>query len=178
MSLAIRQALPGDAHALCRAERETSTTPGLLVSLPHEFSEDAFKEKISWLSTAGIYLVAELDGRPCGHACLEPMQLQSRSHVFSLTMVVHPGYVGKGVGAALMSALSSWAEQQAQLEKIELLVRESNVVARKLYQQFGFIEEGRFERRLKLADGKYLADIAMARFFPSLIPATALKPFL
>lgn len=65
-----------------------------------------------------------------------------------------------------MRALLSWAEQQPQLEKIELLVRERNSVARKLYQQFGFVEEGRFERRIKLADGSYLADIAMARFFP------------
>ena len=160
-----RHAVPGDAQALCAAERETSKTPGLLVSLPHEFSESSFENKIAWLATAGVYLVAEMGGEMAGHALLEPMPLRATSHVFSLTIVVHPGHTGRGVGTHLMHAVLHWAGRHPAVEKIELRVRETNAVARRLYQRFGFIEEGRFEKRLKLADGTYLADICMARFF-------------
>jgi putative acetyltransferase len=49
------------------------------------------------------------------------------------------------------------------MEKLELRVREGNTEALRLYQQFGFVEEGRFEKRIKLADGSCLADISMAK---------------
>lgn len=101
-SLHVRAAVADDAPALYVAERDTSTTPGLLVSQPHELSAAAFREKISWLSQAGLYLVAtaDTDADPLAHACLEPLPLQSRAHVFSLTIVVHPGH-RDGVDARL-----------------------------------------------------------------------------
>lgn len=92
------------------------------------------------------------------------MPLQAMSHVFSLTVVVHPGYTGRGIGSALMSHVLTWAEDNPLVEKVELRVRESNAVARRLYARFCFVEEGRFERRIKLRDGTYVADISMARF--------------
>ena len=159
-----RHAVPGDAQALCAAERETSMTPGLLISRPDEFSASSFESRIVWLATAGVYLVAERSGVIAGHALLEPMPLSSLSHVFSLTIVVHPGQTGHGVGTHLMRAVLHWAEHHPAVEKIELRVRETNAVARHLYRRFGFIEEGRFEKHLKLPDGTYLADISMARF--------------
>jgi len=162
--IAVRNALPADAPVLCLAEQETSRTPGLLISLPHEFSEADFRSKIVRLADAGIYLVAEIDGNTAGHALLEPMPLDSMSHVFSLTIVVHPGYTRRGVGTRLMTALFDWAAHHPHVKKIELRVREANAVALRLYQRFGFVEEGRFEKRIKLPDGNYLADISMARF--------------
>ena len=150
--------------ALCHAERTTSETPGLLVSHPEELSEQSFREKILWLSEAGIYAVAEIDGTPVGHALLEPGTLRAMAHVFSLTIVVHPGNIGRGIGTALMEFLLAWADGHREVEKIELRVREGNLAARRLYARFGFVEEGRFSQRLKLPDGAYLADISMAKF--------------
>ena len=163
-TLNIRNATKADAPALCSAERQTATTPGLLVSRPHEFHEAAFEHKIEALSTKGAYLVAEVDGAPVGHALLEPLGLDSMEHVFTLTIVVHPGHLGLGIGTALMSALLQWADRTPAVEKIELRVRETNRRARALYAYFGFVEEGRFEKRIRLPDGSYLADISMARF--------------
>ncbi|WP_050478254.1 GNAT family N-acetyltransferase [Herbaspirillum rhizosphaerae] len=163
-TITTRHAVPGDAQALCAAERKTGKTPGLLISLPHEFSVSSFEDKIAWLATAGVYLVAELNGEMAGHALLEPLPLSAMSHVFSLTVVVHPGHTGRGVGTHLMGAVLQWSEDHPAVEKIELRVRESNAVARHLYRRFGFVEEGRFEKRIKLPDGTYLADVCMARF--------------
>lgn len=160
----IRIAALADAEALCAAERETSKTPGQLLSRPHEFLVANFRDKIAQLATAGRYAVAEVDRQPVGHAVLEPMAPASLAHVFSLTIVVHPGHSGRGIGSALMAYLMDWAERNDNVEKLELRVRASNLRARALYQRFGFVEEGRFEKRIKLPDGSYLADISMARF--------------
>ncbi|MCA1326292.1 GNAT family N-acetyltransferase [Herbaspirillum sp. alder98] len=159
----IRHARAEDATTLYRAEHATSQKPGLLISHPEELSEDSFHEKLLWLNEAGIYVVAEIDGVPAGHASLEPGALRAMAHVFSLTIVVHPGHTGRGIGTALMESLLAWADKHPAVEKIELRVREGNLVAQRLYARFGFVEEGRFAKRIRLADGTYLADIAMAK---------------
>ena len=163
-TLKIRKATKADAPALCSAERTTAATPGLLVSRPYEFHESAFAQKIEVLSTKGVYLVAEVNGEPVGHALLEPLELESSAHMFTLTIVVHPGHLGLGIGTALMTALLEWADRTPAVEKIELRVRATNNRARALYARFGFVQEGRFEKRIRLPDGSYLDDISMARF--------------
>ncbi|HET7922997.1 MAG TPA: GNAT family N-acetyltransferase, partial [Gammaproteobacteria bacterium] len=162
--LVLRTAVAGDAAVLAAAEAETARTPGLLVSQPGELSAEAFADKITLLATRGQYLVAERDGRPVGHALLEPMPLAALQHVFQLTIVVHPGQTGHGIGKTLMQALLKWAEQDARVGKIELRVRSSNRAAIGLYQHFGFVEEGRFHAQLRLPDGESLDDLAMAWF--------------
>jgi ribosomal protein S18 acetylase RimI-like enzyme len=95
---------------------------------------------------------------------LEPMGLQATSHVFRLTVVVHPGYLDRGIGAELMRDLLEWAEQTPRVGKIELLVRATNERAIRLYSKLGFVEEGRFRNRVRLQDGSFVDDIAMAWF--------------
>src|SRR5687767_2551308 len=108
--ITVRQALVEDAPALCAAEQETSRTPGLLVSQPDELSPESFASQIAALSDwSGCYVVVEEDGRILGHALLRPMDLRATSHVFRLTIVVHPGHTDHGVGTALMNALADWA---------------------------------------------------------------------
>lgn len=160
----IRRAGRGDASALCAAEKATALTPGLLVSQPHELQVDAFEQKIEFLEQEGMYLVAEREGVLVGHALLEPMVLIAQAHVFSLTIVVHPGHLEHGIGTALMVELMGWAENNPRVEKIELRVRATNARALALYKRFGFVEEGRFERRIRLPDGSYIDDVLMARF--------------
>ncbi|MBS0556483.1 MAG: GNAT family N-acetyltransferase [Proteobacteria bacterium] len=163
--LAIRAARVADAPILCAAERETARVPGRLVSLPDELCEDAFARRIEELASAGSYLVAERDGAIVGHALLERAGPQAAlAHVRSLTIVVHPGHTGQGIGTALMRALLDWARANRHVERIELRVRETNAAAIHLYGKCGFTEETRFRHRLKLADGRYLDDIGMACF--------------
>jgi putative acetyltransferase len=164
-NLTTRQARVSDASLLCAAERVTARVPGHLVSLPHELDEEAFARKIAELAEAGSYLVAERDGAVIGHALLDFAGPQAAlAHVRTLTIVVHPRHTGQGVGTALMHALLDRARADPQVERVELRVRETNVAAIRLYKKFGFTEESRFCRRLRLADGKYLDDIGMTWF--------------
>jgi len=95
---------------------------------------------------------------------LDPMPLEALSHVFRLTIVVHPGFRHQGVGEALMRDLMVWAKQTPRVGKIELLVRATNERAIRLYLKLGFVEEGRFRNRVRLPDGSFLDDLAMAWF--------------
>jgi RimJ/RimL family protein N-acetyltransferase len=160
----IRAARNEDAAILAAAERATAETPGLLVSRPSELVLESFEKKIVDLSKVGRYIVAEKDGKIVGHALLDPMPLEAISHVFRLTIVVHPGFLGQGIGISLMRDLMEWANQSPPVKKIELLVRATNARAIHLYSKLGFIEEGRFRNRVRLPDDELVDDIAMAWF--------------
>jgi len=160
----IRPATPEDAEALAQAEHDTAAAQeGLLAARPGEIPAEAFRAKIEALTGRGLYVVAEEDGRPVGHLLLDPMGLASVRHVVQLTIVVHPGHTGRGLGRALMEHAIEWARNTAGVEKIELRVRATNPRALALYASLGFVEEGRMKDRIKLSNG-YADDICMALF--------------
>ena len=161
----IREARVDDAPILCAAEQEIARNPGLLVSQPDELTTRAFASTIATLAGGGgCYLVAEDEGRIVGHAFLQPMELRAVSHVFRLTIVVHPGHWRRGIGTLLMKALARWATDAPAVHKIELIVRSTNDPAKRLYAKLGFTEEGRFRDRIRLADGRFIDDVTMAWF--------------
>jgi putative acetyltransferase len=127
---------------------------------------ESFEKKIVELSKLGRYIVAEKDGKIVGHAFLDPMPLEATAHVFRLNIVMHPGFLGQGIGTALMRDLMDLAQQTPRVRKIELLVRATNERAIQLYSKLGFVEEGRFRNRVRLPDSSFIDDIAMA-WFPS-----------
>ena len=86
------------------------------------------------------------------------------SHVLTdLTVAVHPDWQGKGLGSLLFGALIEAArEMTPRITRIELMAREGNTGAIRLYQRLGFKIEGRFAGRVHLPDGTIEDDIAMA----------------
>jgi ribosomal protein S18 acetylase RimI-like enzyme len=162
--LQIRIATQADATAIWQAEVETAGVPGQLVSRPGELALESFEIKIRELASSGRFVVAEDGGTLRGHALLEPMPLEAVRHVSRLTVVVHPGHTRQSVGTALISHLQNNAGGPPKVRKIELLVRASNTSAIRLYRRLGFIEEGRLAQRVRLPDGTFVDDLAMAWF--------------
>ena len=162
--LLIRRARRDEGPALAHAQRVIARTPGQLASTPDELRDEDFTKRIAALNASerGLFVVAESDGVVVGHALLDPLKLAVTSHVVSLTIAVHEGAQGRGVGRRLMTYLVDWARTNAGVEKIELQVRSANARAIALYQSLGFQEEGRKTKRLKLSDGRYLDDVYMA----------------
>jgi putative acetyltransferase len=160
----IRPATENDAEAIAAAEQQTAAAQeGLLASRPHEISADAVRSKIVSMRDNGLFIVLEEKGEVLGHLLLERMDLESTRHVVRLTIVVHPGYTGKGHGRQLMDHAIAWAVQSEDVEKIELNVRPNNSRAVKLYESCGFEVEGVYRDRIKLTHG-YADDVAMALF--------------
>jgi len=160
----IRKAKPEDAALLAEAEREIAKIPGRLAPRPEELKDENVREKISSLSQndSGIYLVLEKNGSILGHAFLEAHKLAVTAHVVFLTIAIHEGHQGIGLGKILMQELIEWAKSQEKIEKLELQVRSSNTRAIRLYESLGFIEEGRKTKRLKYGINDYQDDIYMA----------------
>lgn len=160
----IRPAREDDAQQLAQAEYETAAAQeGLLAARPHEISVEAFRSKIERLRDAGLYIVLESGDRLVGHLLLDPLEIASIRHVAQLTIVVHPGYTGRGYGKLLLLHAIEWARSSVVIEKIELRVRASNTRAIRLYESLGFEREGVLRRRIKTSAG-YLDDICMALF--------------
>jgi putative acetyltransferase len=162
--LILRTARDADAETIAAAETETARTPGLLIGRPGEIPLEAYRAKIVKLATQGRYIVAEQDGGIIGHALLDPMPMRANAHVHLLTIVVHPGHVGRGVGEAMLRDLLDWAGRDPRIGKVELNARAGNERALRLYRRCGFVEEARFRRRVRRTDEVYEDDIGMAWF--------------
>ena len=127
--------------------------------------------------TAGsseIVLAAVLDDKPVGLAGLHPVGASvRRRHVMSLGITVSRAHQGQGVGHALMAALLDYADNWAQILRVELTVFHDNQRAIRLYERHGFAPEGRF-KAYALRGGEYTDVLAMARLHPKppQLPAT------
>ena len=96
----LRDARVEDAPVLVEAEQTIASRPGFLASRPEELLEVNFRSMIEKLTGRddGEYLVAESQGRLLGHALLVPMALAATRRIVRLTIVVHPGNEGQGIG--------------------------------------------------------------------------------
>ena len=111
-----------------------------------------------------LLLVAEWDGSFVGASRLFPGAENTLSrHAAQLGMFVLPPYRCKGIGRSLLKYMISWATD-IKLEKVFLSVFSTNQPAIRLYQKFGFVEEGRQLSQIKLADGQYVDLLLMAYF--------------
>lgn len=168
VSCSIRDARAEDAPLLAEAQRAIARTPGRLASRPDEIHDQMLRDMIVKLAAGGVdsgrgaFIVAERGGAPIGHAILKPRDLAVTAHVVDLSLVVHEGHQGQGVGKMLMTALIHRARSNPRVEKIELHVRSSNERAIGLYRSLGFVEEGRKIQRIKLGPNEYLDDVYMA----------------
>jgi ribosomal protein S18 acetylase RimI-like enzyme len=170
----IRAGRLADAAPAARIERSVSAVPGLLVAQASELPA-AYERRLIALAQArhGVYLVAEDNRKLVGFASLRPMDLIATAHVYRLSIVVALSHVGRGIGKRLMRDLLARARRMRRILKVELLVRASNIRARRLYESFGFRTEGRLRYRVCLPDGSFMDDLSMA-WFPRKMPANNL----
>jgi putative acetyltransferase len=162
-ALTIRPARRADAPVLAQAQRAIALTPGLLASQPEEITDERIAQKIELLAQAGngCFLVAEAEQHIVGHGLLDPLPLAALRHVVHLTLVTHLGWQSRGVGRTILANLIAWARAAPNVGKIELNVRAPNQVAQGLYRKQGFIEIGRWQRRIQIGPDRFVDDVCM-----------------
>ena len=167
MTLTLRRAKPSDAATMAEQLAEPDTFPGLL-QLPYA-NVELWQQRLSAPPVPGspeLLLLAERDGHVVGNAGLHPVGAQvRRRHAMMLGISVSPSAQGQGVGHALMAALLDYADNWAQVLRIELTVFHDNAPAIRLYERHGFELEGRF-KAYALRNGEYVDALAMARLHP------------
>ena len=84
------------------------------------------------------------------------------SHSGFIILGVHDDYRRQGVGQALLAALIDIADNWLGLIRLDLTVNVDNEAAIKLYERYGFENEGR-QRAAALRDGKLVDAFMMAR---------------
>lgn len=165
MSVAIRASTLADAPAILALHLAAASRGGGLAREPDEMSLEPIEAALAKALATGVALSAWTEDTIAGeiHACrLGPRQFDNS--LTELTVAVHPDAQGQGVGAALFEALYVEARKLPGLTRVELMCREGNAPAVRLYQRLGFVIEGRFVRRVVLSDGTVEDDLAMAKF--------------
>jgi ribosomal protein S18 acetylase RimI-like enzyme len=112
-----------------------------------------------------IRLVALSSSQIVGWCDIETHTREGFRHVGKLGMGILKDYRGQGLGRALLEATLAAAREQ-KLERVELEVYASNLVAIRLYETYGFQLEGRKQKARKL-DGSYDDIIVVALLFDS-----------
>jgi ribosomal protein S18 acetylase RimI-like enzyme len=165
MGVEIRATTMADAPAVCDLHRATAAAPGGLAREPDEIGLGWIEQVVAQALRAGVAIGAWSDGELAGELHAPRMGPRQFAHVLSdLTIAVHPDWQGQGLGARLFEALFAEAARlRPKVERIELMVREGNAGAIRLYERMGFVVDGRFEGRVRLPDGTLEADLAMGK---------------
>ena len=139
---------------------------GGLGRLPHEMDLVWMEQTLSGALSGGLAIGAWESVRLIGMIKVSRMASVQFQHILSdLTVAVAPEWQGRGIGPRLFTQLlNDAATLDPKVERVELLVREGLDHAIRLYERAGFCIEGRFERRFRLANGTYDADLQMVLF--------------
>jgi ribosomal-protein-alanine N-acetyltransferase len=105
------------------------------LSFPSAWSAESYLRDLR--NRNSHYVVARLDGDIIGYAGM--WLIADEAHIS--TLAVHPTYRGRGLGRRMLAHLLEVAQERGASE-ITLEAREANLVARRLYEKFGFQSRG------------------------------------
>ena len=160
-AITIRRATAADAADVTSIYQGPAAMAGTF-QLPYP-AESTWAERLANPAPGTWLLAAEVEGRVVGLAGLHGNPgVARRNHAASIGIGVHDAWQGRGVGTALMRAIVDLADNWLNVLRLELSVYGDNEAARRLYERFGFVEEGRF-RAYAYRNGEFVDAIAMAR---------------
>ncbi|GAA3923069.1 GNAT family N-acetyltransferase [Hymenobacter algoricola] len=162
----IRAATLADAAAIETLYRTVAEQGGGLARSSAEITADYVQAFLTRSLADGVVLVVE---QPEGAGLAGEIHaygsgLRIFAHVLGeLTLAIHPRHQGQKLGYQLFTALLTAVRQRLpHVQRVELLVRESNQRAIALYEKLGFEREGRLLGRVCTGPGQFEADIPMA----------------
>ncbi|MFW5993917.1 MAG: GNAT family N-acetyltransferase [Halanaerobiaceae bacterium] len=166
----ISNAGPDDAKELLNYMKQVFSETEFLLREPGEFEmtvkeEEEFLEKMNQ-SENNLFILARVDGRIVGSLGFTGSELNRYSHQGEFGMSVLREYWGNGIGSLLIETLINWAADNG-ITRISLRVDEDNERGIRLYEKFGFQQEGILKNKKRLADGTYRNEYVMAKLIAS-----------
>jgi RimJ/RimL family protein N-acetyltransferase len=154
----IREAKPEDAAAfLALYERINSETHFMLFEsgeLQVSVETQSHQIEQSAASGSGVIVLSEINGQLVGFARASRSVGRRQAHCLYIGIGVLQAWVGRGIGAQLMTAVEQWAHAR-RFHRLELMVNVSNHPAIALYKSLGFEREGVRRHGFKI-DGEYI----------------------
>jgi RimJ/RimL family protein N-acetyltransferase len=164
----VRRAEPSDAEGLTRLGEAVGSEPeGWLVTTNGwraVSDERRYLRAIRRYPNAAVF-VAEDEGRIVGRLSIARDQHPASRHVADLGLMVAMSYRRQGIGTRLLEAALDWA-RHSEVRKLELHVFPHNEAAIKLYEKFGFVQEG-YRRGHYRRGNEFVDAILMAYEIPA-----------
>ncbi len=161
----IREATPDDAAAFLAYLRAILEEPASMIPLaPDELrtvTEQAAMFAAHAAAANSVFLLAFEGDALVGNLNLSGLPRRALRHVAYLGMGVARSHRGRGLGTRLMREALAYADAHA-IMRVELDVYVRNAPAIALYENCGFVIEGR-RAKMVFVDGEYLDDLHMAR---------------
>ena len=161
----IRRPTENDAADIINYSRTMFASTDQLLTTLEEYSITIENEK-GWINSFNEnpnakILMAELNNQIIGLLFFVANPKKKNSHTGEFGVSVHPEFQGINVGRFLVEALLAWARGNSKIEKIYLNVFDTNRPAIKLYEDLGFMVEGRHVKAVKQLNGEYVDILQM-----------------
>ena len=176
MGVIIREATVGDVEGIISYMKELVEEPGLYIAFePGEFNPPVEAE-VRWIedhakAENSVILLAVAtesegerrnldDGELVGLLNCWGGQRRTFRHETTLGISVKAGWRGQGTGRRMMERALEWARGSGVVKRVQLEVIDENVRAQKLYEELGFVEEGRRKRAFR-KQGRWMDSVVM-----------------
>lgn len=167
--LRIREAKTDDASSLLDMFRKAVCETDFLMTTPGEAFNLTIEQERDFLSgyirnRNQLFLVGEVDGKMAGTLSVTQAKLRKQQHVGEFGIVVLQQYWNMGIARRLINSMMQWAAENEIIHYIHLKVMANNDKAIRLYQQFGFLEEGRNKKAVCQSPDNYQDIIIMGKW--------------
>ena len=131
--------------------------------LYEQMSIDEFRPVFTELQEKGyLYVYQDQEGVPVGMFKLVPQQYRNSHVVYLGGLAIDPLFAGKGFARRMLQEIKERAIQKG-FTRIELTVAVINEKAFRLYEQAGFLHEGRLRNFTFLAsENRYIDEVIMS----------------
>ena len=159
----IRKTIISDIDKVYSLYIATASIPGGLARNKEEITKEYIFNFISKSIERGLSLVIEKNGEISAEIHAYRADIKVFHHVLSeLTICVHPDRQGESLGRKIFSEFMRIVQTEMKdIQRVELIARESNIKAIKFYQSLGFEIEGCLRNRIDGILGGLENDIPM-----------------
>lgn len=151
----IREAVSDDAPALLEMFRKAVRETDFLMSTPEEADKITELQEKQFISKYeknenSLFLLAVTGKKIIGTLSLTQSHWAKQKHMGEFGVVVLEDYWNMGIARRMINYLMQWVVENQTIHYIQLSVMANNEKAIRLYQNFGFKEEGRRPRAVYL----------------------------
>lgn len=140
-AILIREARPGEESAIHEAHMRSIREVCIREHGPEEvrgWGNRPLGDRWTEAILAREVLVAETQGRICGHGFMRRAEKEGRPHAYIHSFYLTPEVIGQGIGLRMLCMMLERAKA-AGLEEVTL---HSTLSAHEFYRNFGFVDQG------------------------------------